>query len=447
MSDPYSKSEFPVTSVSPSDLSALDLGNVNIPDFRPTSWWGRNSEIFEQAFENDTAYVAFLESQAVDQIILTQPSVKYRVGRPADLWTTNDVAIAAADLPGGGTAGYIGLADSVGVGAGTLLHFTDYNVMVRVLENDTDESEAWTNDASTTCNIKCERLSGPAVAIPAGKIALIGSVVMGEEGVPGPGYTTSPGDPTYRTMHMSGIYGSITRLQMESEMVDGWGTHPKVRDDVWYQHKLRKQTDLLFGHSWTGTDPQGAQGQLWLADGVLPQIKSHILNAGSLGVTLTGPVLNDFLEPTFDSQLSSLHKDWFCGSAQFRDIRSAALQKDGPLSMVEMPQLQSGTKNPGTLGAKSMEIQLQSGNSITVHELRKAFSASNMSDWGVILDSANIGYGSYKGIREVWYNNIETPAQQITRQTDALIDTWITLMKDESTCAVIRGGTRSLTAR
>ena len=446
MSDPYSKSEFPVTTVSPSDLSALDLGNVNIPDFRPTSWWGRNDEVFEQAYENDTAYIAFLESQAVDQISLTQPSVKYRVGRPADLWTTNDVAIAAADLPGGGTAGYIGLADSVGVGAGTLLHFTDYNVMVRVLENDTDESSAWTNDSAVACNIKCERLSGPAVAIPAGKVALIGSVVMGEEGTPGPGYTTSPGDPIYRTMHMSGIYGSITRLQMETEMVGGWGTHPKVRDDVWYQHKLRKQTDLLFGHSWTGTDPQGAQGQLWLADGVLPQIKSHILNAGSLGVTLTGPVLNDFLEPTFDSQLSSLSKDWFCGAAQFRDVRKAAMEGNA-ITMMDMPALESGTKNPGTLGAKSMVIQLQSGNTITVHELRKAFSAANMSDWGVIVDAKNVGYGSFRGLREVWYNNIETPSQAITRQTDALIDTWITLMKDESTCAVIRGGTRSLTAR
>jgi len=244
-------------------------------------------------------------------------------------------------------------------------------------------------------------------------------------------------------MQLVGIYGSITRVQMETEMVDGWGTHPKVRDDVWFQHKLRKQTDLLFGHSWTGEDPQGAQGQLWLADGVVPQIKSHVMNAGALGVNLTGAKLNDFLEPTFDSELSSMSKDWFCGAAQFRDVRKAALQGD-PITMLEMPALQSGTQNAGTLGAKQMTIQLQSGNTIVVHELRKAFAATNMSDWGIVLDSANIGYGSFKGLREVWYNNIETPAQAITRQTDALIDTWITLMKDESTCAAIRGGTRSL---
>jgi len=443
MSDQYTKSEYPVTSVSPSALSALDLGNVNVQDFRPTSWWDRNSSIFEQAHENDTAYIAFLESQAVDQIDLTQPAVKYRVGRSADLWTTNDVAIAAADLPGGGVVGYIGLADSVGVGAGTILHFPDFNVQLRVLANDTAESNAWTNDAGTTCNIQCERLNGPAVAIPASTVALIGAVIMGEEGTPGPGFTTAPGDPVYRTMQLVGIYGSITRVQMETEMVDGWGTHPKVRDDVWFQHKLRKQTDLLFGHSWTGVDPQGAQGQLWLADGVVPQIKSHVMNAGALGVNLTGAKLNDFLEPTFDSELSSMSKDWFCGAAQFRDVRKAALQGD-PITMLEMPALQSGTQNAGTLGAKQMTIQLQSGNTIVVHELRKAFAATNMSDWGIVLDSANIGYGSFKGLREVWYNNIETPAQAITRQTDALIDTWITLMKDESTCAAIRGGTRSL---
>lgn len=446
MSDQYAKARFPVTSVTPAALSALDLGNVNSRDFRPTNWWGRPDEIFEQEVENDTAYLAFAEQASMANIVLTQPVVKWRVGRPADLDTTNDVAIAAADLPGGGTAGYIGLADSVGVGAGTLIHFIDYGVVVRVLDVDDDESEGWQNAATTACNVKCERLSGPAVAIPAGTVAQIGSVVMGEEGVPGPGYTTVPGDPTFNTMQLVGIYGSITRVQMEAEMVGAWGTHPKVRDDVYFQHRLRKQNDMLFGQRYYGTDSQGSQGQLWLAAGVVAQIKTNILNAGSLGVNLAGGKLNDFLERTFDSELSSASKDWFCGSAQFRDVRKAALQNDG-ITMLEMPGLQSGVKNPGTLGANMMVIQTQSGKVIRVHELRKAFSAKNLTDWGVVIDPANIGFGSYKGISEMWFENIETPAQAITRRTDALIDTWVTMVKDESTCAVIRGGTRALVER
>jgi len=306
MSDQYSLARYPWTTVAPSALSALDIGTVGISDFRPTSWWERSDKIFEQEEENDTAYLAYLESQMVDQKDLTQPLMKWRVGRPADLWTTNDVAIAAADLTGAGTANYIGLADSLQVGAGTLIHFIDYGVIVRVIDVDDDESEGWVNAASTACNVKIERLSGPAVAIPAGNIAQIGSVVMGEEGTPGPGRTTTPGDPTFNTVQLVGIYGSITNLQKDSDMIGGWGTHPKIRDEVWFQHRLRKQNDLLFGRKYYGTDQLSSQGQLWLTDGVVPQIKTNVLQAGSIGVDLSWDIVNDFWENTFDSELSSM---------------------------------------------------------------------------------------------------------------------------------------------
>ena len=445
-SDQYTKARYTVSTISPSQLSAMDLGDHDSRDFRPDNWWTRSSDIFEQEIENDTAYLAFLEGASVGQFEMTQPVVKWRTGRPADMYTTNDVAIAAADLPGAGTVGYIGLADSVGVGAGTMIQFIDYGVSLRVIDTDDDESEAWTNEAASTCNVKCERLSGPAVAIPVGNIAQTGSVVMGEQGTPGPGYTTVPGNPTWNTIQYTGIFGSITKMQMESEMIGGWGTHPKILDEVWFQHRLRKQNDLLFGQRYYGTDSQGSQGQLWLAAGIVPQIKSHVLNAGSLGVNLTGGKLNDFLEPTFDSENSSVQKEWFCGSAQFRDIRKAALQGEA-ITMEDMPGLQSGIANPGALGANSMVIRLQSGKKITVHELRKAFGAANLVDWGVIIDPANVGYGKYSALSEVWYKDIEAPAQAITRRTDALIDNWTTAIRDESTCAVVRGGTRSLLAR
>ena len=83
-----------------------------------------------------------------------------------------------------------------------------------------------------------------------------------------------------------------------------------------------------------------------------------------------------------------------------------------------------------------------------VHELKKAFSAADLVDWGVTLDGANIGVGAYKNIQEVWWpGNIESPAQAITLQSDALIDTYTICVKDESTCGVIRGGTHSLVDR
>jgi len=447
MSDQYVNARYPITTIAPAQLSALDLGAAYEAsrDFRVINWWGRPDEIKEQEVENDTAYLSYLQSARVEQFNITQPIIKWRVGRPASMKTTNDVAIAAADLPGGGSAGYIGLADSVIVGAGTLIHFVEYGVTVRVLDTDDDESEVWTNDAGSTCNVKCELLSGPAVAIPVGKEARIGSVVMGEQGTPGEGHTTAPGDPQWNTFQLVGIYGTITRVQMESEMIGAWGTHEKVRRDTYYQFLMGKQNDLLFGRRWFGTDSQATQGQLWLCNGIVPQIKSYVYNAGSRGLHMEGQKLNDFLEYTFDSELSSVEKDWFCGSAQFRDVRKAALQGEA-ITMESMPGLQSGATNPGTLGANSMVIRLQSGKKVTVHELRKAFDGA-LADWGVLVDAANVGYGSYKAIRELWFQDIETPAQRITKRTDAVVDTFSVCVKDESTMAVIRGGTRSLIQR
>jgi len=161
-------------------------------------------------------------------------------------------------------------------------------------------------------------------------------------------------------------------------------------------------------------------------------------------VNLVFPKLNDFWEGPFDSDLSSSAKTHFCGSAQFRDIRKTALEYGAD---VEMLGIQSGVQNPQSLGANSYVVTLQSGRRITVMELKKAFGASNMVDWGVTCDAGNMGVGAYRNIQEVWVENIESPAQAITLRSDALIDTWCNCVKDESTCAVIRGGTRALVSR
>jgi len=438
MSDQYTKAALPWTTVSPSALSALDISDISSRDFRPTLWWDRADSIFEQAVENDTGFLAFLEGPMVAaKFDMTQPIIKWRVGRPADLWTTNDQAISAADT-------YIELDDSLVVRTGHLLHFTDYDVTYRVLDTDDDHSEAWTNDAAAACNIRVERLAGPAVVIEANTICQSGAPLMSEIGTPHQGTTTTPGDPVFNIMTLVGIYGSISKLQMESEMIGGWGTHPKVRDDIYYQHRLRKQWSMLFAPRYTGTDSQVANSQLYMSAGVIPQIKTHVMEAGSQGVNLVGPKLNDFWENIFDSELSGSAKDHFCGSAQFRDIRKASVEFG---LEVEMLGVQSGVQNANALGLNSFRVILQSGRAVTVHELKKAFSANNMVDWGVTLDSANLGLGAYRNISEFWVDNIESPAQAITLRSDALIDTWCVNIKDESTCAVIRGGTRQLVVR
>ena len=90
-----------------------------------------------------------------------------------------------------------------------------------------------------------------------------------------------------------------------------------------------------------------------------------------------------------------------------------------------------------------MRVVLESGKAVEVIELRQSFASPNLVDWGVTLDSNNVGYGSYRNISEVWFKDIENPAQRTTLISDALIDTWMIAMKDESTCAVIRGGAQA----
>ena len=437
MSDQLAKADGLWTTVTPSVLSALDISDISAADFRPQNWWTRPEDIQMQAIENDTAFLAFLESGMVGQEFdMSQPIVKWRVGRPADLWTTNNKAIAAADT-------YLDLVDSLIVRTGQTLHFTDYDVMYRVIDVD-DDGATWQNNNSDYCNVRVERLTGPAVVIAAGTICQGGIHVMSEIGVPTRGTTTTPGDPIYNLMTMVGIYGSMSNLQKESDMVGGWGTHPKIRDEIFFQHRLQKQWSMLFQHRYTGTDSQVSNSQLYMSAGVIPQIKSHVMEAGSLGVSLVGPKLNDFWELLFDNENSGSSKDHFCGSAQFRDVRKAAVEYGLD---VEMLGIQSGVQNANALGTNSFVVTLNSGRKVTVHELRKAFGAANMVDWGVTLDSTNLGLGAYRNIREVWVDDIEDPAQKITLRSDALIDTWSVCVKDETTCGVIRGGTRALVER
>ena len=439
MSDKITRARYPWTTTTPAALSALDLGNVNVIDFRPVLWRDRPDDMWERAIENDWALIAFLQSQNVKTFEMGTPVVKYRVTNQADMWTYNDVAIAAADIPAPGSAGYISVDDSMLVGANTLLHFVDYGVVLRVLDVDDDNSEGWTVTAGGAANCKVERIGGPAVAIAINTICQAGSVAMGELGTPGPGHTTTPGSPVFNTVQLVGRYGNISKMQLEADMNGRWGTHPKVKDEIWFQHMHAKQYDILFGQRYFGTDSQGDQGQMWLANGLVPQISTYVYNAGSLGVNLDPVKFNDYAEQTFDSQNSSLEKDLFCGSGLFRDMRKCALQGDA-ITMAEMPALRSGVQDPGTLGANQMTIQLQSGKVIRVHELRRAFQ-KNLANWGVMLDNKNVEYGTYKGISEVWYENIEAPIQAITKRTDALVDTWCPIIHDESTCMLVAGGT------
>ena len=437
MSVQLSNARLPWTTVSPAALSALSIGDVNAIDFRPKQWLDRPDEIRMQALENDQAFLAWEDQHAQMQFDLNQVIVSWRVGRPADLYTTNAKAIAAADT-------YISLTDPTIAKPGFLLDFIGYNATYRVLDVDDDLSEGWANAATDACNVKVERLTGPTVAIPISQVCNSGHAPMGELGVPKRGITTTPGDPVWNTMSLVGIYGSISTLQMGSAMNGNWGTRGKVNEDIFYQHRMAKQQQQLFGQRYIGNDTLDVEGQLYLGNGIVPQIKTNVMEAGSLGINLTWPTLNDFWEGLFDSRLSSAEKDHFCGSAQFTDIGKSATEFGAEVMRLG---IESGVDNPMSIGANTMRVRLRSGRLVNVYELRQAFSQPNLVDWGITMDRDNLAVGVWGDFNEKFFADIESSPQSITLKSDAIIDTWLMAVIDESTFGVIRGGTRGLLER
>ena len=85
MSVQLSYDRLPWLTVSPSSLSALAIGTPSATDFRPKQWLERPPAMYEQAYENDQAYLAWLEQHAKMQFGLNQVIVSWRVSRPADL--------------------------------------------------------------------------------------------------------------------------------------------------------------------------------------------------------------------------------------------------------------------------------------------------------------------------------------------------------------------------
>jgi len=434
MATTMARADYPITTIAPSALSSMDLTNY----FRPRQWDQRPSSIMEQKVENEVALISFIDRLPLAEMTLTNPVLSWRVGTRADTYSKCTYAIAAADT-------YLALDDSRIVRTGHTLHFTDYDTELLVIDTDDDLSEGWTNAAGDAANIRVDRsIGGPAVVIPIGTVAEGGLPLMGEQGTPKEGVTTTPGDPTFNFFSLAGIYCTLTRVQMESLMEDRWGTLEKEHENIQFQLRLGKQMDLLFGKRWSGPDPQSAQGQMYKGAGLIQQIRTNVMEAGSLGVSLAWPRLNDYFENLFVSDLSAMSKDHFCGSSQFRDFLKTARAAGAE---VEMLGVQSGVDNSLSLGTNSFVVYTDSGKQIRVHELKWAFYAPNKVDWGVTLDNRNIAGGRYAGFGEQWYFDIENPAQRITVRSDAIIDSWNVNVYDETTLGVIRGGTRGLAVR
>lgn len=416
---------YPITSVSPSAIGVFDLNSR----FRPRQWDTRPEEIKMQQVENDRLLLTFMDRLPLAQREYTNPIMSFSIDTRLDQWTKTAKAVSASDT-------YLQLDSSYVVRAGYSLHFPQYGMQVMVEEVDDDFSSGWVNDATEACNVKISRtkIGGPQVAVPVGAYAYPGAPLIGELGEAKLGVTTTPGDPQYNLITFVAIYFNMSLMQINSEMVGGWGTMPKEMENIEFQLDSRVQTDLLFAQRATWSDADEAQ--MYQAAGLVPQLKDHVLDVGSLGNTLTYANLVGFWDPMFESRLSSSVKDHFCGSKQFRDILKTSREAG---RMVAEPAYSAD------LGSNMYTVSTESGRTVNVHEEKWAFSGG-LADWGITLDKANLGAGGYRGMGKQWIKDIQAPSA-ITSKAHALMTSFGINVFDDSTMGVIRGGTDAMIVR
>lgn len=415
----------------PSEIGSFDWNNR----FRVQGWEDSPEEVRMRQPENDAQLITFMNKLPRATREWTNPIMRFSVDTRPDNYTTLSSPVSATDV-------YIKLADAYLVRVGHVIVLPESGQQMLVTAVDDDFSSGWTNDAAcATCNITVNRtkLGGVAVAADQGATVLAGAPYMGELSEPREGTTTVPGDPQYNYISMMGLYFAMSKLQLNSAMASNFGTLPKEMENIRHQFMQAMQTSLLFANRTTWYDAD--EKQVYVGAGLLFQLQKHTLDLGTLGHNATWPNFNDFLEPTFESQLSALKKDLFVGSELFRDFLNTARTA----GRIELNPEGKTTYYSPDLGSLTFDITTDSGKRVSVHEEKWSLKAG-LSDWGFLLDSNNLGGGQYKGLGLQWFMNLQSNAE-IMKVKHALFASWAINVFDDTTMGVIRGGTKELISR
>jgi hypothetical protein len=421
----------PILTTTPSEIGSFDWNNR----FRVQQWEDSPEDVRMQLKENDAQLLTFINKLPRATREWNNPIMRYSIDTRTDGHTTLSVLASAADT-------YIKVVNSYVLRVGSVLHLPTSGQQWLVTAVDDDFSSAWTNDAGVaTCNVTVDRtkLGGPAVAAALGETVLVGAPYMGELSEPREGTTTVPGSPQFNYITMAGLYFVMSRMQLNSAMASNFGTLPKEMENIQFQLNQQMQTSMIFANRTTYYD--ATEKQVYVGSGLLFQLQKHTLDLGTLGQLATWPNFNDFFEPMFESNLSALKKDFFVGTALFRLILSTARTA----GRIELNSDGKTTYFSPDLGSLSFDITTDTGKHISVHEEKYAFAAG-MSDWGIVLDSNNLGGGQYKGLGPQWFMNLQSPSE-IMKVKHAFFASWAINVFDDSTMGVVRGGTQSIVNR
>jgi len=415
----------------PSEIGSFEWDNR----FRVQLWEDAPEEVRMRQKENDAQLITFINKLPRATRKWNNPIMRFSVDTRPDNFTTLESAVSAADT-------YIKLADVYLIRVGHIIVLPESGQQMLVTAVDDDLSEAWTNDAGcATCNVTVNRtkLGGVAVTAENGATVLAGSPYMGELSEPRAGTTTIPGDPQYNFITMAGIYFVMSKMQANSGMTSNFATLPKEMENIKFQFQMAMQTSLLFANRTTWFDAD--EKQVYVGAGLMSQLQKHTLDLGSLGHNAMWPNFNDFFEPMFESQLSALQKDMFCGSELFRDLLKTARQA----GRIELNPEGKTTYYSPDLGSLTFDITTDSGKRVSVHEEKWSLKAG-LSDWGFVLDSNNLGGGEYEGLGLQWFMNLQGNSE-ILKLKHAIFGSWALNVFDDTTMGVVRGGTKPLVNR
>jgi len=142
----------------------------------------------------------------------------------------------------------------------------------------------------------------------------------------------------------------------------------------------------------------------------------------------------------FESSLSAMKKDMFVGPALFRDLLNTART----VNRIELNESGKTTYYSPDLGSLTFDITTDTGHRISVHE--EKWSLADLSDWGFILDSNNLGAGQYKGLGPQWFMNLQSNSE-VMKVKHGFFMSWALNVFDQSTMGIVRGGTQPIVSR
>jgi hypothetical protein len=401
----------PLSTINPSALGAQTSPTDDNP-WRPSQWITSATDVMMQKPENHAALWSLLESLPVQPAKVTQtnPLLKWRVDKALDQFArlTADLAADATtislDQPGMIKTGYV-----------LYLPETDQQVYV-------------SNVSGSTVTISRTTLPGPARAATSGQSVYAGMPLMGETGEPKEGITTIPGDALFNFVQLTGLWVQMTKMQQNSLMAGDFGTHEKlIRDNQSRINQMIQQT-ILNGRR--GTLNTSAEGQIYMTDGLIRQVRDNVLDAGNFGNTLIYDNLSNFWDGLFESSNSSSTKKHVCGEQQFMQFVQTARQAGMITEEIHY--------NPD-LGVDEFDVVTGGGRTVTVAKMRYAFEGAQ-SAWGLTLDLGNLVTGEYAGFGWRWLYDLDIPMHAITTKTDAIVGSLSVAITDPDTCGLVRGG-------